>query len=83
MNISDHEIRERAKIVLARTMKMTLSDLKDEIAQHDLSAWDSVHHMNVVLGLESEFDIQFPDSELPTLTSLPAIVEAVQRHLQE
>lgn len=81
MNISNQDIKSRAKSVLARTMKVNPDELKDDVAQQDLSDWDSVHHMNVVLGLENEFDIEFEDRELPMLTSLPAIVDSIQRHL--
>jgi acyl carrier protein len=83
MSISDQEIKDRAKAVLAKTMKVNPNDLKDDIAQQDISEWDSVHHMNVVVGLENEFDIEFLDSDLPTLTSIPAIVAAIQRYREK
>ena len=39
-----------------------------------------VHHMNVVLALENDFGIEFTDAELPTLTSLPLLVAAIEKH---
>jgi acyl carrier protein len=82
MSNNDKEIKDRAKLVLAKTMKLNPEELGDQVGQEDLSNWDSVHHMNVVLGLENEFDIEFLDSELSTLTSLPAIVSVVKSHLE-
>lgn len=78
--MTQDEIRNRALAVLVKVLKTDLETIGDEISQIELSSWDSVCHMNVVLGLENEFDIEFSDSELPLLTSLPLIVAAVKKH---
>jgi acyl carrier protein len=74
------EITARARTVLAAALKVDPAAIASNASQTDLSNWDSVRHMNVVLALENEFDIQFDDSELPTLTSLPLLVAAVEKH---
>ena len=78
--MTQDEIRNRARAVLAKVLKADIETISDDISQMELSDWDSVRHMNVVLGLENEFDIEFDDRELPTLTSLPLMVAAVERH---
>ena len=45
------EIRDRARAVLARALKVDPETIADNASQMDLSEWDSVRHMNVVLGL--------------------------------
>jgi acyl carrier protein len=74
------EITGRARAVLARALKVDPATITDNTSQADLSDWDSVRHMNVVLALENDFGIEFEDSELPTLTSLPLLVAAVEKH---
>ena len=74
------EIRDRARAVLARALKVDPTTIPDQASQMDLSEWDSVRHMNVVLGLENDFGIEFEDGELQTLTSLPLVVAAVEKH---
>jgi acyl carrier protein len=74
------EIRNRARAALAKSLKVAPETISDTASQMDLTAWDSVHHMNVVLALENDFDIQFDDAELPTLTSLPLMVAAIEKH---
>jgi len=78
--MTNDEIRNRARAVLARVLKVDPSAITDNASQMDLADWDSVHHMNVVLALENDFGIEFDDTELPELTSLPVIVAAVERH---
>ena len=40
--------------------------------------WDSMGHMNVVIGLEKEFGIRFPPFRFSELTDIPSIVRALQ-----
>jgi len=78
--MSKDEIRERARAALATALKTDPQAISDSASQADLSEWDSVRHMNVVLALENEFGIEFADTELPGLTSLPLLVSAIERH---
>lgn len=75
------EIRTRARAALAKALKVAPENITDNASQMDLSAWDSVRHMNVVLAVENDFDIEFGDDELPTLTSLPNLVAAIEKHV--
>jgi acyl carrier protein len=74
------EIRTRARAILATTLKADPQAIADDVSQANLSEWDSVRHMNVVIALENEFGIEFEDAELQTLTSLPLVVAAIERH---
>jgi|HubBroStandDraft_4_1064222.scaffolds.fasta_scaffold443183_2 acyl carrier protein len=78
--MSRDEIKERARTVLARSLKVSPETISDTASQVELSQWDSVHHMNVVLALENEFGIEFDDTELPKLTSLPLLIAAIEKH---
>lgn len=81
--MSRDEIKQRVRAVLARALKVDAAAITEDASQTNFAEWDSVKHMNVVLGVENEFEIEFDDAELPKLTTLPAIVEAVERHLAE
>lgn len=74
------EIRDRARTVLAKALKADPEAIADNASQMELSAWDSVRHMNVVLALENDFGIEFEDAELQGLTSLPLLVAAIEKH---
>ena len=78
--MTKEEITIRARAALAKALKVAPETISENASQLDLSAWDSVHHMNVVLALENDFDIEFTDAELPTLTSLPQLVAAIEKH---
>ena len=78
--MSRDEIKQRVRVVLARALKLEPGAIAESASQTDLAQWDSVQHMNVVLGVENEFEIEFDDAELPDLTTLPLLVEAVAKH---
>lgn len=78
--MTKEEITGRARLVLARALKVDPATIADDASQSDLSEWDSVRHMNVVLALENDFGIEFADAELPTLTCLPLLVAAISKH---
>jgi len=78
--MTKEEIRTRARAVLANALKVNPDTIPDNASQMDLSEWDSVRHMNVVIALENDFGIEFDDAELPTLTSLPLLVDAIAKH---
>jgi acyl carrier protein len=41
--------------------------------------WDSLQHLGIVLAIEEEFGCRFDPDELPTVTSVPALVTAIER----
>ena len=42
-------------------------------------AWDSLRHVELIFSIEDEFGVRFDEDELMELTSLSALVEAVDR----
>ena len=77
--MSADETTDRVRIVLARALKIDPKAIAADASQTNLSEWDSVRHMNVIIGLENEFGIEFEDAELPGLTSVSLLVAAVRR----
>jgi len=80
--MTKEEIKSRARLALAKALKVDPQTISDNASQMDLSGWDSVRHMNVVLALENDFGIEFADVDLPKLTSLPIMVAAIERLVQ-
>ena len=74
------EIKTRARAALARALKVASETVADNASQIDLSDLDSVVHLNVILALENDFGIEFDNAELQTLTSLPLLVAAIEKH---
>ena len=50
--------------------------------QVDLKAWDSLAHIRLVSGIESEFDFQFNLSEIEEINSVRQFVDLIVEHTQ-
>ena len=64
--------------VLIRTFKNSLipEDIQD-LKMGDFDEWDSLGNFNLILALESEFQIQFDMDDLERLTSISEIQKAI------
>jgi acyl carrier protein len=70
--------------ILARVQDVFRAELDDEdlligpdTSQKNLKAWDSLAHIRLVSGIESEFDIQFNLTEIEQITSVRQFVQLV------
>ena len=71
------------KEILVETFKTEV--IPNDISQlklGDIPGWDSVGNFNLILNIESHFEVQFEAEEMETLTSISAIEQAVQNALQ-
>ena len=75
--------------ILDRLQEIFRAELDDddlaigmETRQADLKAWDSLAHIRLVSGIESEFGFQFNLAEIEEITSVRQFVDAIRGHLQ-
>lgn len=75
--------------ILGRLQEIFRAELDDDdlsigmdTRQADLKAWDSLAHIRLVSGIESEFDFQFNLSEIEQISSVRQFVDAIREHLQ-
>lgn len=48
-----------------------------ETSQENNSIWDSLRHLNLIVELESEFDVSFEPEEIAEMTSAHKIIEVL------
>ena len=70
--------------LLARVQDVFRAELDDEAlvvapetSQKNLKAWDSLAHIRLVSGIESEFDIQFSLAEIEQISSVRQFVQLI------
>jgi acyl carrier protein len=74
-----------SEAILARVQDVFRAELDDEglvigpdTGQKNLKAWDSLAHIRLVSGIESEFDIQFSLAEIEQINSVRQFVQLLQ-----
>ncbi len=76
-------------VILGRLQDIFRSELDNDdlvigidTRQVDLKAWDSLAHIRLVSGIESEFDFQFSLAEIEQITSVRQFVDVIGEHLR-
>ena len=66
-------IDNRILEVMAAVFEIDIEDLDRNSSQDSVEQWDSLKHLDLVVSLEEEFEIQFPLEEIGNLVSFPLI----------
>ncbi|OGX37425.1 MAG: acyl carrier protein [Omnitrophica WOR_2 bacterium RIFCSPHIGHO2_02_FULL_68_15] len=79
--LTTNEVVEKVNGVLTEELKVNVEELRPEarIAE-DLGA-DSLQRVALVMQLEESFGLKIPDEDAETLTTVQAVIEYVQKHL--
>jgi len=70
-------ILERVRGIAADVLQVTGSQITPQSSSETIGSWDSVHHLNLILALEQEFDTQFDPEDIDKMTSIERIVDVV------
>jgi acyl carrier protein len=55
--------------------------LTPETRADDVPAWDSMNHVNIIIGIEQRFNIRFLTSEIEGLRNVGELVNVIGRKL--
>jgi len=74
---------ERVRGIVADVLAIPAAQLTLQSSSKDIEGWDSVHHLNLVLALEQEFDLQFEPEEIDIMTSIEQVVSIMESKLSK
>ncbi|MBL9039383.1 MAG: acyl carrier protein [Archangium sp.] len=57
------------KKVLGTVLDIAPESITDATSQDNVETWDSLRHLTLILALEEQFGISFPDEEAANLSS--------------
>lgn len=64
--------------VVSIILRTKSSELDIESSSETVSNWDSINHINLILALEEEFDIDIDDEDISTLFNIKNIVSLIE-----
>lgn len=71
-------MENRVKEVIASILMVDILEVKDESSPETIESWDSLKQMNVIIGLEEEFDIMFTDEQVIDMLNVKLIINIVK-----
>lgn len=64
---------EKIKNVMSAVFEIPADSIKDDSSSDNIETWDSLRHLNLILGLEEEFGVTIPDEEVGNLVNYKLI----------
>ncbi|HZQ70122.1 MAG TPA: acyl carrier protein [Terriglobales bacterium] len=75
------QLYERVRSIAADVLQVSATSITQQSSTENVESWDSVHHLNLVLALEQEFDLQFDPEEMDHMHSISHILQVLDNKL--
>ena len=72
------EINNELKQVVAKTFGLPVSEVTPDLAAGSINKWDSLGHLNLVLAIESSFNVKFKTEQIAELITIRKIHEELK-----
>lgn len=72
-------MEERIYRLVAKVLEIDPARVVPGFSRNHAASWDSLRHIQLVMELERDFGVTFDLDEIPTLTTVEAITDAVVR----
>jgi acyl carrier protein len=66
---------DRVRGIAADVLEVPGSKIVPQSSPETIDTWDSVHHLNLVLALEQEFNLQFEPEEIDQMKDIQHILD--------
>ena len=73
-----NNINERIKNIISIVMDVPLNKIDENASSDNIINWDSLKHINLVISLEEEFELEFSEDQIPELNSYLNIKKTIQ-----
>jgi len=70
-------MREDIKKIMAVVFSVEQGSIPEDVAYGIHEKWDSIHHLNLIVELESYFGVLFEPEEIQTMTNIDRIVDCL------
>jgi len=68
-------MKERILKIISQVLK---TEVDENASQKSIPQWDSLHHLNLVIELEVEFDVSFEPEEIAEMTNINVIESMIK-----
>ena len=71
-------MENRVKRIMAAVLEIDAEQINSASSPDTIENWGSLRHMNLVVALEEEFDVEFDDEEIADLMDFNGIIESLK-----
>ncbi len=77
MTDRDEAMVEEVRVLAAEVFQRAAESISADSSSETVEEWDSLHHLNLIIALETRYGITLDPLEAAELTSIRALAEAV------
>ena len=70
-------IEKKIKAIMANVFKIEINEINEETSADNVDHWTSLEHVDFLVNLQKEFDIEFTDSQIVEMLSYKTVVQNV------
>ena len=72
---------EKLNKILAESFEISEAEVLKNLSMDDISSWDSLTHMSLIVSIEEGFDIELTGDDIADMTSCDAIRTTVSKYI--
>jgi acyl carrier protein len=72
---------EKLNQILIEVLKVSGEDLGKDLSMSEVRHWDSLSHMNLIVEIEKEFNIELTGDEIAEMTTFGSIRNVLQKYV--
>ncbi|CAB1055688.1 hypothetical protein D1BOALGB6SA_421 [Olavius sp. associated proteobacterium Delta 1] len=76
-------VEKRIKAIMAKVFKIEKNDIDEETSADNIDQWTSLEHVDFLVNLQNEFEIEFTDSQIVEMLSYKTVVQNVRAAITE
>ena len=70
-------MEKKIKDIMANVFKIEINEINEETSADNVDHWTSLEHVDFLVNLQKEFDIEFTDSQIVEMLSYKTVVQNV------
>lgn len=74
---------EKLKEIFSNLFLISSNDIHNKLSQDEVSNWDSMQHLNLILAIEEEFSISISPEEATEMLNFGLIAMLVKEKIEE
>lgn len=74
---------EQLKAIMSKAFRVPVEKISDQATMKDVSGWDSLTHIDLILALEEKFQVHFTGEDIAQMQNLKAIEAVLKKYVEK
>jgi acyl carrier protein len=76
-------MKEDVKTIMALVFKTSVENISDSLQQKNVTFWDSLRHLGLIVALEDKYEVAFEPEEISEMISFEKVIFYLEQKLED